>query len=136
MLKQKTDENGSPIFSFQVLLEGVEGEKGSGYSKKEAQQRASKDTLQRLKREPQFIDAIFAAKTERTKMEEEPAMAVPDTEQEQDFMISSQETVAKSQKTEKVSDTEFDLSDITATPKEKSREDIIAEAEAAAFAEE
>ena len=88
MLKQKTDENGSPIFSFMVLLEGQEGEKGSGYSKKEAQQNASKDTLQRLKREPQFVDKIFAAKTERTKMEEEPAMAVPDTEQEQEFIIS------------------------------------------------
>jgi hypothetical protein len=71
------------------LLEGVDGEKGSGYSKKEAQQLASKDTLQRLKREPQFIDAIFAAKTERTKMEEVPAMAVPDTEQEQEFIVSS-----------------------------------------------
>lgn len=136
MLKQKTDENGSPIFSFQVLLEGVEGEKGSGYSKKEAQQRASKDTLQRLKREPQFIDAIFAAKTERTKMEEEPAMAVPDTEQEHDFIIKSQESGTKNQETGKFSDADFDLSDITATPKEKSREDIIAEAEAAAFAEE
>ena len=135
MLKQKTDENGSPIFSFMVLLEGVEGEKGSGYSKKEAQQRASKDTLQRLKREPQFVDAIFAAKTERTKMEEEPAMAVPDTEQEQDFIIN-QESGARKQKSGEASDTEFDLSDITATPKEKSREEIIAEAEAAAFAEE
>lgn len=31
---------------------------------------------------------------------------------------------------------EFDLSDITAEPKEMSREDIIAAAEAAAFAEE
>ena len=136
MLKQKTDENGSPVFSFQVLLEGVEGEKGSGYSKKEAQQRASKDTLQRLKREPQFVDAIFAAKTERTKMEEEPAMAVPDTEQEQEFIKSSQEPVESNKKSGEVSDTEFDLSDITATPKEKSREEIIAEAEAAAFAEE
>ena len=149
MLKQKTDENGSPIFSFIVLLEGVEGEKGSGYSKKEAQQRASKDTLQRLKREPQFVDAIFAAKTERTKMEEEPAMAVPDTEQEQDFIINQEsgdraqeteekrpESGARKQKSGEASDTEFDLSDITATPKERSREEIIAEAEAAAFAEE
>ena len=149
MLKQKTDENGSPIFSFMVLLEGVEGEKGSGYSKKEAQQRASKDTLQRLKREPQFVDAIFAAKTERTKMEEEPAMAVPDTEQEQDFIINQEsgdraqeteekrpESGARKQKSGEASDTEFDLSDITATPKERSREEIIAEAEAAAFAEE
>ena len=87
MLKQNKDENGNPYFSFQVILEGIAGEQGKGFSKKEAQQEASKDTLQRLKREPQFVDAIFAAKTERTKMEETPAMAVPDTEQEQNFII-------------------------------------------------
>ena len=152
MLKQKSDENGSPVFSFQVILEGVESEKGSGYSKKEAQQMASKETLQRLKREPQFIDAIFAAKTERTKMEEEPAMAVPDTEQEQDFMVSrSEEGGVRSENTSKAEsaaeqislhtppslllEDEFDLSDLSVKPKEKTREDIIAEAEAAAFAE-
>jgi len=141
MLKQLKDDNGSPIFSFQVMLEGVEGEKGKGYSKKEAQQMASRETLQRLKREPQFIDAIFNAKTERTKMEEEPAMAVPDTEQNQDFMIEQehqaesdiQESPKDSKMLESLDD-EFDLSDIS--HKEKSREDIIAEAEAAAFAEE
>ena len=141
MLKQLKDDNGSPIFSFQVMLEGIEGEKGTGYSKKEAQQQASKDTLQRLKREPQFIDAIFNARTERTKMEEEPAMAVPDTEQNQDFMIEQehqaesdiQESPKDSKMLESLDD-EFDLSDIS--HKEKSREDIIAEAEAAAFAEE
>ena len=149
MLKQKTDDNGSPVFSFQVLLEGIEGEKGSGYSKKEAQQQASKETLQRLKREPQFIDAIFAAKTERTKMEEEPAVAVPDTEQEQEFIIEqdskNEETgmrkekgsVAKKPPQGNLSsqNDDFDLSYLSVKPKEKSREDIIAEAEAAAFAE-
>jgi ribonuclease-3 len=149
MLKQKKDDNGSPVFSFQVLLEGVEGEKGSGYSKKEAQQLASKDTLQKLKREPQFIDAIFKAKSDRTKMEEEPTMSVPDPEKEQqDFLIRSQETVDSSQEdleevfqsketseiSEILSDDDLDLSHIT--HKEKSREDIIAEAEAAAFAED
>ena len=141
MLKQLKDDNGSPIFSFQVMLEGVEGEKGKGYSKKEAQQMASRETLQRLKREPQFVDAIFNAKTERTKMEEEPAMAVPDTEQEQNFMIEqepqAESDIQESPKDSKMSeslDDEFDLSDIS--HKEKSREDIIAEAEAAAFAEE
>ena len=156
MLKQKTDENGSPIFSFQVMLEGVEGEKGSGYSKKEAQQQASKDTLQRLKREPQFIDAIFAAKTERTKMEEEPAMAVPDTEQEENFIIEQDDSRKEERerrnentpasdksrtsapphpRTPENQDDDFDLSDLSVKPKEKTREDIIAEAEAAAFAE-
>jgi ribonuclease-3 len=147
MLKQKTDENGSPVFNFMVLLEGVEGEKGSGYSKKEAQQKASKETLQRLKREPQFVDAIFASKTERTKMEEEPAMAVPDTEQDQNFLIEKEESkteVNNNQESARKSSSpskdmgeisEFDLSDLSVKPKEKSREDIIAEAEAAAFAE-
>ena len=156
MLKQKTDENGSPIFSFQVMLEGVEGEKGSGYSKKEAQQQASKDTLQRLKREPQFIDAIFAAKTERTKMEEMPAMAVPDTEQEENFIIEQDDSRKEERerrnentpasdksrtsapphpRTPENQDDDFDLSDLSVKPKEKTREDIIAEAEAAAFAE-
>ena len=140
MLKQNKDENGNPYFSFQVILEGIAGEQGKGFSKKEAQQEASKDTLQRLKREPQFVDAIFAAKTERTKMEETPAMAVPDTEQEQNFIIvqDHQEEPAAAQLSEYVesSEGEFDLSDISAKPKEKSREEIIAEAEAAAFAEE
>ena len=138
MLKQKKDDNGNPIFSFQVILEGVEGERGTGFSKKEAQQQAAKETLQRLKREPQFVDAVFAAKTNRTKMEEEPAMAVPDTEQEQDFIISEvkEERSEASEVPSPVTKNEFDLSDISAKPKEKSREEIIAEAEAAAFSEE
>ena len=90
MLKQDKDDKGSPIFGFVVVIEGVEGEKGQGYSKKEAQQIASKETLQRLRREPQFIDAIFQAKSERTKMEEEPTMAAPNLEAEKtDFIIES-----------------------------------------------
>ena len=122
MLKQNKDENGNPYFSFQVILEGIAGEQGKGFSKKEAQQEASKDTLQRLKREPQFVDAVFAAKTNRTKMEEEPAMAVPDTEQEQDFIIEQpreqvDEKVPDRQQTTD-SDEDFDLSDISAKPRD------------------
>ncbi len=140
LMKQKKDDNGSPVFSFVVVLEGIEGEKGSGYSKKEAQQLASKETLQRLKREPQFVEAVFAAKSERTKMEEEPMMLVPDPEkEEQDFIIEQEhEEVQEIQQTaespEPQDSDEFDLSDIS--HKQKSREDIIAQAEAAAFAEE
>ena len=145
LTKQKKDENGSPVFTYMVLIEGVSGESGSGYSKKEAQQKASKDTLQRLKREPQFVDAVFAAKTARTQMEEEPAMAVPSTEQEQNFIIEQDTTPANDAETKvdekqnnvstiDFTDKEFDLSDIS--HKEKSREEIIAEAEAAAFSED
>ena len=182
-LSQTRDDNGSPVFTIQVFIEGVEGSVGKGFSKKESHQQASKETLQRLRREPQFIDAIFAAKADRTKMEEEPVMIAPDLEklerEQKDFIIEqggreerveSDEWVAnedhvatesqqtkKTQKTRKSQkarqteqtgkseqeepsyhpelDDEMTLDDITAIPREKSREEIIAEAEAAAFAE-
>ena len=146
LLEQKSDEKGSPVFTYQVVIEGVEGESGTGYSKKESQQQASKLTLQRLRKNPQFIDAVFAAKASRTKMEEEPVQVVPDTEQKDDFFkgdaVKEQEMVkdeAPQQDPEPQQDSfvdEFDLSDITAEPKELSREEIIAAAEAAAFAEQ
>ena len=146
LLEQKSDEKGSPVFTYQVVIEGVEGESGTGYSKKESQQQASKLTLQRLRKNPQFIDAVFAAKASRTKMEEEPVLVVPDTEQKEDFFkgdaVKEREMVkdeAPQQDPEPQQDSfvdEFDLSDITAEPKELSREEIIAAAEAAAFAEQ
>lgn len=147
---QEKDKNGNPIFEFKVVLEGVEGCSGRGFSKKESQQLASKLTLDKLKKKPQFIDEVFAAKANRTKMEEEPVQAIPDTEVKQDFLITKLEpatespaTIAKEEKPTEVamptiksaqtSDEEFDLSDISAKP--QSREDIIAAAEEMAFAE-
>lgn len=155
MLGQKVDQNGSPMFNYEVLIEGIKGCSGQGYSKKESQQMASKLTLEKLKKEPQFIDEIFAAKGNRTKMEEEPVQSVPDTAADQDFIIAKGKpepvvgepveaasvkeadtepeperipTVAVAEATD---DDEFDLSDISA--KAQSREEIIAAAEAAAF---
>ena len=86
---EEKDKTGSPVFIYRVMLEGVEGCDGKGYSKKESQQLASKLTLEKLRREPQFIDQVFAAKTNRTKMEEEPVENVPLTEQPDDFIIVS-----------------------------------------------
>ena len=84
---EEKDKTGSPVFVYRVTLEGVEGCEGKGYSKKESQQLASKLTLEKLRREPQFIDLVFAAKT--TKMEEEPVENVPSTEQPDDFIVVS-----------------------------------------------
>ncbi|CDA58166.1 ribonuclease 3 [Prevotella sp. CAG:604] len=156
---QKKDGNGNPMFTFLVTIEGIEGDKGTGYSKKESQQAACKLTLERLRKEPQFIDAVFSAKANRTKMEEEPVENVPDTEVKDDFIISQNTEAKEPEKHENVfkeevfedravkkvntvettdsqEEDEFDLSDISAQPKIQSREDIIAAAEAAAFAEE
>ena len=142
-LEQTRDENGSPVFTVQAYIEGLEGDKGTGFSKKEAHQKASKGTLQRLRREPQFIDAIFAVKADRTKMEEEPVMAAPDLEklENPDFIVEQPKESAEPAASDAVEqqqtslDDELTLDDITATPREKTREEIIAEAEAAAFSE-
>ena len=122
-------------------------------------------TLQQLKRKPQFIDAVFAAKGNRTKMEEEPVLTVPDTEVKQDFIIPQKQEEDKAAakgndanadntaaanasaagrnadgSTGKAAEVaaeidSFDLSDIKATPKEQSPEDIIAASMAEAYKE-
>lgn len=152
--QSKEPDSSSPVFKFKVMLEGVEGCEGTGYSKKESQQNAAKLTLEKLKKDPAFIDSVFAAKTDRTKMEEEPVLNVPDTEEKDDFIISQSEKPARSEQSgifdnaghtdyserslhsddtdpSPASD-DFDLSDIKGGP--MSREEIIAAAEAAAFA--
>ena len=160
LLDQTKDKNGSPLFTYQAVLEGVEGGIGNGYSKKESQQMASKQTLDLLRKKPQYIDAVFSAKADRTKMEEEPVENVPETEVKDDFIITQTPEENQPEKhvnvfQEKVyveekrgvgeppavkepaaKNDDFDLSDISAQPKEMSREDIIAAAEAAAFAGE
>ena len=139
LVSQQNDKGNSPVFCYKVMLENVEGCTGTGYSKKESQQLASKLTLEQLRKQPQFIDAVFAAKSERTKMEEEPVLSVPETEPAATPADNSekQEPVVKSipspnvQKGRETTEEEFDLSDISV--RAQSREEIIAAAEAAAF---
>lgn len=154
-VEQEKDKNGSPVFTYKVVIEGIEGGTGKGYSKKESQQIASKLTLEQLRKKPQYIDAVFAAKSNLTKMEEEPVQSVPVTEVKSDFIITKESETEEKQvdvfcekvyeetsrkdtepKVEVKEEEEFDLSDISSTPKEMSKEDIIAAAEAAAFEEE
>src|SRR5574344_144693 len=148
MLEQGKETSGSPIFNYQIFIEGLEGGIGKGYSKKESQQIASKETLFKLRREPQFIDNVFAAKAERTQQEEEPIETVPDTEEKDDFIIKQEEPISESEspmanlemEVEKPKDDilkdDFDLSDITTSTENGSKEEIIAAAESAAFSGE
>ena len=153
LVEQRRDNSNSPVFVYKAVIEGIEGGRGEGYSKKESQQAASKAALQSLRRKPQYIDAVFAAKTERTKMEEEPVVTVPDVDAKEDFIVKNEavapvatKAVAAVEATEarpaqrknaeqKPEADEFDLSDIKTVPENMSKEDIIAAAEAAAFAE-
>ena len=110
-IAETTDQGGSPVFQYKIVIEGLEGCAGKGYSKKESQQMACKLTLEKLRKEPQFIDAVFAAKTNRTKMEEEPVENVPTTEPDESFMMSAPETTAPATQETSADDTQAATND-------------------------
>ncbi len=161
-VEETKDENGSPVFEYVCMLENIEACKGRGFSKKEAQQHAAEDTLKKLRKQPTFCDSIFQAKTDRTKMEEEPVAVVPDVEKDvndaQNFIISdngataeessetsSRNASAQSERranerkaapqAEAEETLDIDFSDLQVEQKELTREEIIAAAEEAAFDE-
>lgn len=116
---QSVDEAQNPIFETQVTVENIAAGTGKGYSKKESQQEAAHETLAKIKNDPQFIDAIFAAKSEREKAQE----------------ASEQEKVTATAQKESVVLTEEVNIRKTEMPEEyfEDTERIIAEAEEAAF---
>ncbi len=81
MLESTLDEDGSPMFEFQVVLEGIACEKGKGYSKKESQQKASQLTLEKIRRDHRFLDTVYAAKQQRLD-NEKPIEEKPESEVE------------------------------------------------------
>jgi ribonuclease-3 len=150
LVKQNKDETGSPTFQYVVVLEGVKCCTGKGYSKKESQQEASQLTLERLRREPQLIESIFASKSQRTKMEEEPISVTElgeinepdesrviedanetDNPEESEHLVDSRDSNSSGETDHHQDD--FDLSDISVKLPQMSKEDIIAAAETAAF---
>jgi len=62
---EQKDGNGELRFAFIVNVEDITVGRGTGFSKKEAQQKAAKEALSRLRREPQLLDAVFEAKRVR-----------------------------------------------------------------------
>lgn len=137
-LYEGKDNSGSPVFEYAVVIEGIECGKGRGFSKKESQQHASEVALKLLRKQPKVVENIFAAKTSRTQMEEEPVLVVPDVSkeaQQEDFIISNDAADAATNAAPETApeSAEIDFNDIDTTPKEESREDIIAKAEAEAF---
>ena len=45
-----TDENGNPVFLAQVIIGNVRCEEGKGFTKKESQQNAAKQTYRRIRK--------------------------------------------------------------------------------------
>lgn len=74
LIKQTTDSDFNPIFQTEVLIEGVSGGRGEGYSKKESQQNAAQMALKKIKSSPEFVVAVQAAK-EALHLQKEQAKA-------------------------------------------------------------
>ena len=77
-LHQTTDKDGANVFNTMVVIEGLECGRGRGYSKKESQQSAARESLLILKRHKGFETSVFEAKSKRTAMEEQPEALLPE----------------------------------------------------------
>ena len=68
-VEQPSVNHASPTFVTRVIIEGLECESGSGYSKKESHQRAAQATLASIKSDRELVKSIFEAKERRTESE-------------------------------------------------------------------
>ena len=109
LLEQKKDDEGNPVFKYCVVIEGIKCNSASGFSKKESQQLASEETLECLKKNTRFCDALFEAKKKRQEAEQN-----KETAQEQ--TVESTEN-----NTEPAQDEPLETTVITTTGKPKKR---------------
>lgn len=70
-------DNKDKGFECAIVIEGITLGRGTGRSKKEAQQAAAKEALTRMRCEAQTYDNIFRSKEKRTAMEAEESFALP-----------------------------------------------------------
>ena len=115
LIGQTSDDNQNPVFETQIIVENVPAGTGKGYSKKESQQEAAHITMNMIKKDTLFIDAIFAAKNERENLE-----------------MPADNNIQESVETKIEEEYKFDSIEETYSDEER----IISEAEEAAFAQE
>ena len=74
LVSQTLDEFNSPVFETEILIEGIQACKGKGYSKKESQQIAAHETLNKIKKDSAFLERILAEKALRETPEKTEVM--------------------------------------------------------------
>ncbi len=95
-----TEESGKqsePVFHCTVVIEGIEFGYGKGYSKKEAQQAAAKETLTILRRDEKAVDNVFRSKEKRTAMEENEVAILPKIDEIEQALQQEKELTKKAQ---------------------------------------
>ena len=96
------EKNDSPLFNSTILLEGLTVGEGRGYSKKESQQRASRDALTRLRRDPLFVESIFDEKSKRISMEATLIYAPPVIEEIEEALREEAQQAERAKRKEQV----------------------------------
>lgn len=118
-VEQRQNNEASPVFLCRIVIGDTECGNGKGYSKKESQQLAAKEALTRIQRDRELVIGLTAPKELQKEIIEAPKPLSEEEKLTQDDVMPDS--------------VDIDFSDITM--KEKTREQIIAEAEAKAFSE-
>lgn len=66
-IEETIDDNNNQIFRFEVIAQGISCGEGSGYSKKESQQKAAKAALAKIQGDSSFRKEIYDAKFNEDK---------------------------------------------------------------------
>ena len=98
LVEQSYDEFNSPIFESEILIEGIHACKGKGYSKKESQQIAAHETLNKIKKDSAFVESVLAAKAKR----EEPKEMIVQSESEPKMTFEVEKTPLRSDDLEEI----------------------------------
>lgn len=139
LLEQTTESDGTPTFSSQVSLEGIKCGSGKGYSKKESQQTAAKETLEMLKKTG-FTHKILEIRNQRLSPAATPAE--PETNQESTNSPQAETQVQETAEnslmtalpvTSKTPSETAETTQETASERRLSKEEIVEAAERAAF---
>ena len=98
LISQTLDEFNSPVFVSEILIEGIHACKGKGYSKKESQQVAAHETLNKIKKDSAFVESVLAAKAKR----EEPKEMIVQSESELKMTFEVEKTTLRSYDLEEI----------------------------------
>lgn len=135
LTKQEKDEDGNSLFEFTVHIEGIEAGSGKGYSKKEGHQMAAENTMRMLRKDKEFAQQIIQKKAQRLSESDTLSAqeeSVPPTDASQnditDHTPSDSQPAVLAPSDDRVKTIKQEVK------REKTKEDIIAEAESSAFA--
>ena len=91
MRLDENDKQKEPTFHCTIVIEAIEFGYGKGFSKKEAQQQAARETLTMLRRDENVVDSVFRSKEKRTAMEANEMAVLPKIDEIEDDLLREQQ---------------------------------------------